>query len=108
MEAMSVSSLHIISKSVGPICNLHCKYCFYLEKENLYPQLSKWAMRKEVLESYIRQYIEGHEGEDVSFAWQGGEPSLLGVDYFRLVRACRGDMPTETGSRMHLKITASS
>ena len=82
---MSISNFHVLAKPIGPICNLDCKYCFYLEKESLYPQASKWAMREEVLESYIRQYIEANAGSDVNFAWQGGEPTLLGVDYFRRV-----------------------
>ena len=74
---------HVLAKPIGPICNLDCKYCFYLEKESLYPQVSKWAMREEVLDSYIRQYIEAHNTPVINFAWQGGEPTLLGVDYFR-------------------------
>jgi uncharacterized protein len=74
-----------LAKPIGPICNLDCKYCFYLEKESLYPQVAKWSMRDDVLESYIRQYIESHDTPVISFAWQGGEPTLLGVDYFRRV-----------------------
>lgn len=80
---MSAVDFHVLAKPIGPICNLDCKYCFYLEKESLYPQVEKWAMREEVLDSYIRQYIEAHESAVVNFAWQGGEPTLLGVDYFR-------------------------
>jgi uncharacterized protein len=80
---MPLNSFHILAKPIGPICNLDCKYCFYLEKEALYPQVSKWAMREEVLDSYIRQYIEGHDTPTVHFAWQGGEPTLLGVEYFQ-------------------------
>lgn len=84
---MSASNFHVLAKPIGPICNLDCKYCFYLEKELLYPQpdphIDKWAMSDEVLESYIRQYIEAHDTPVVNFAWQGGEPTLLGVDYFR-------------------------
>ena len=80
---MSLTSFHVIAKPIGPICNLDCKYCFYLEKESLYPQVSKWAMRDEVLDRYIREYIEAQDAPSVSFAWQGGEPTLLGVDYFR-------------------------
>lgn len=78
---------HIMSKPAGPICNLDCKYCFYLEKENLYPKTSRWSMSKEVLETYIRQYIEAQSVPVLTFAWQGGEPTLLGVDYFRKVVA---------------------
>jgi uncharacterized protein len=76
---------HVMSKPIGPICNLDCKYCFYLEKEKLYAGERKWAMSDEVLESYIAQYIRAQPGEHVSFAWQGGEPTLLGVDYFRKI-----------------------
>lgn len=80
---MKYPDFHVMAKPIGPICNLDCKYCFYLEKESLYPEASKWAMREEVLDSYIRQYIEAHNAPEVSFAWQGGEPTLLGVEYFR-------------------------
>ena len=80
-----VRAFHVMTKPVGPLCNLDCKYCFYLEKENLYPRKTDWHMPDDVLESYIRQYIEAQDGELVSFAWQGGEPTLLGVDYFRKV-----------------------
>ena len=80
---MSLPDFHVLAKPIGPICNLDCKYCFYLEKESLYPNVDKWAMPADVLESYIRQYIEAHDTPMVNFAWQGGEPTLLGVDYFR-------------------------
>lgn len=80
---MSATNFHVLAKPIGPICNLDCKYCFYLEKESLYPQVSKWAMREEVLDSYIRQYIDARDAPVVNFAWQGGEPTLLGVEYFR-------------------------
>ena len=79
---------HIMTKPIGPICNLDCKYCFYLEKENLYPKLpghsgiSDWKMPDDVLESYVRQYIESQQMDAINFAWQGGEPTLLGVDFF--------------------------
>lgn len=84
---MSVRAFHVMTKPAGPICNLDCKYCFYLEKEKLYPQAHSWIMREEVLESYIRQYIEQQDTDDVHFAWQGGEPTLLKVEYFRRVVA---------------------
>ncbi len=74
-----------MAKPTGPICNLACKYCFYLEKENLYPDQSRWAMREDVLESFVRQYIEAQSVPVITFAWQGGEPTLLGVDFFRKV-----------------------
>jgi len=82
---MAGHGFHILTKPIGPICNLGCEYCFYLEKEVLYPEVSKWAMPDDVLENYIRQYIEAQPGDSVHFAWQGGEPTLLGVDFFRKV-----------------------
>jgi uncharacterized protein len=75
-------AFHIMSKPTGPLCNLDCTYCFYLEKENLYPNTRKWAMTDEVLEAYVRGYIEAQDTDTVNFAWQGGEPTLLGVDFF--------------------------
>ena len=82
---MPTSPFHIMTKPIGPICNLDCKYCFYLEKENLYPGTTKWAMSRELLERYIHQYIAAQPLDEVHFAWQGGEPTLLGVDFFRAV-----------------------
>src|SRR5690606_37726826 len=76
---------HVMAKPAGPICNLDCKYCFYLEKENLYPSNKNFIMTLNVLESFIKQKIEAHNTDVVSFAWQGGEPTLHGVDYFKKV-----------------------
>ena len=84
-EPQRSPGFHIMAKPVGPICNLNCRYCFYLEKENLYPAAASWAMPDDVLESYVRQYIEAQDAPTINFAWQGGEPTLLGVDYFRRV-----------------------
>ena len=84
---MGIPYIHVLAKPVGPICNLDCKYCFYLEKEVLFPNTSKWEMSPEVLESFIRQYIEQQNAEEIYFAWQGGEPTLLGVDYFEEIVA---------------------
>lgn len=81
----NLPGFHIMTKPTGPICNLDCKYCFYLEKENLYPKDTDWAMPVEVLETFIRDHIAAHSVPEVMFAWQGGEPTLLGVDYFRRV-----------------------
>jgi len=74
---------HLMTKPIGPICNLGCEYCFYLEKEALFGKGEKWRMSDEVLERYVRQYIEAQPVDTVTFAWQGGEPTLLGVDFFR-------------------------
>jgi uncharacterized protein len=84
------SPFHLLAKPVGPICNLDCAYCFYLEKTRLYPGRagrSDWAMPDDVLDAFIRAYIAEEPGPIVSFAWQGGEPTLLGLDYFRRVLA---------------------
>ena len=83
---MSIAPFHVLAKPIGPICNLDCKYCLYLEKETLYSQVSKWAMPPEVLESHIRQYIEQQTNE-IFFAWQSAEPMLPGVEYFQQIVA---------------------
>lgn len=72
-----------MAKPTGPICNLDCTYCFYLEKENLYPGKHNWAMSEAVLEAYIRQYIQAQAAPQITCAWQGGEPTLLGLEFFR-------------------------
>jgi len=82
---MAHSPFHIMTKPIGPICNLDCKYCFYLEKEKLYPGTKTWAMPDEVLEQYVQQYIAAQPGDEIHFAWQGGEPTLLGLNFFRRV-----------------------
>jgi len=74
---------HLLAKPTGPICNLDCTYCFYLEKERLYPGTAVWAMPDDVLESFVRQYITTQDIPVISFAWQGGEPTLLGLDFYR-------------------------
>lgn len=78
---------HVIAKPVGPICNLDCTYCYYLEKEHLYPQTRRWELSGEALAAFIRDYIAAQESPVVSFTWQGGEPTLRGVDFFREVVA---------------------
>ena len=79
--------LHVIAKPIGPICNLRCDYCFYLEKEALYGKDESWRMSDETLEAYVRQYIQAQPEviDQVDFAFQGGEPTLLGIDFFRRV-----------------------
>lgn len=84
----STRPFHILSKPIGPICNLDCHYCFYLDRESLFPKhrkASDFRMSEQTLEEYIRQYIQFQPGRDVPFAWQGGEPTLLGLEYFRQV-----------------------
>jgi uncharacterized protein len=76
-------AFHVLAKPTGPLCNLNCKYCFYLEKEKLYSSAGRWGMPEDVLECYVRQYIESQDIPTVNFAWQGGEPTLLSVEFFR-------------------------
>jgi uncharacterized protein len=78
----SPPSFHTLVKPTGAICNLDCTYCFFLSKEALYPG-SKFRMTDETHEQYIRQLLEGHRSERVNVAWQGGEPSLMGLDFYR-------------------------
>jgi uncharacterized protein len=78
---------HVMTKPAGPLCNLDCSYCFYVEKQDLFPKRQSHRMSDEVLERYIRGYIESQRSQEVQFAWQGGEPTLLGVKFFEQVIA---------------------
>lgn len=82
---MESAPFHVMTKPIGPICNLDCTYCYYLEKEKLYPRGENFRMTDEVLEAYIRDYLASQTTPEVSMAWQGGEPTLLGLDFFRRV-----------------------
>ena len=82
MSNGSPPRIHVLAKPTGAACNLACAYCFFLDKELLYPD-SRFRMSDEVLEAYIRQLIEAHRGNQVTVAWQGGEPTLMGVDFYR-------------------------
>lgn len=75
-------AFHVMVKPRGSICNLDCQYCFYLKKEKLYPD-AHFRMSDELLENYTRQYIEAQQVPVITFAWQGGEPTLMGLDFFR-------------------------
>ena len=76
-------AFHIMLKPRGPICNLDCTYCFYLRKEQLYGKGTSFYMPDDVLEEFTRQYIEAQRVPEVTFGWQGGEPTLMGLDFFR-------------------------
>jgi uncharacterized protein len=75
-------AFHVLAKPAGANCNLNCRYCFFLAKKNLYPG-SDFRMPDDVLETYIRQLLESHRAPDVTIAWQGGEPTLLGLEFFQ-------------------------
>lgn len=74
--------IHVLAKPTGAICNLACSYCFFLAKESFYPG-SGFRMSDEVLENYIWQLIAAHRSSQVTVAWQGGEPTLMGLDFYR-------------------------
>ena len=78
---------HVMAKPAGSACNLDCSYCFYLSKERLAGGPGIGHMDDECLERLVREYIDGVTGDEVVFSWQGGEPTLLGVDFFRKVVA---------------------
>jgi uncharacterized protein len=83
-QRSDVPGFHIMAKPIGPVCNLHCAYCFYLEKEALYPHDEEYRMSDKVLEAYVRKTIEASRDlPEVIFAWQGGEPLLMGLDFYR-------------------------
>ncbi len=76
-------AFHLLAKPTGAVCNLDCSYCFFLSKEMLYPG-SRFRMADELLEAYVRQLIEAHATvPEVAIAWQGGEPTLMGPEFFR-------------------------
>ena len=78
---------HVMTKPIGPICNLDCSYCFYLHKEDMFSSKTKWRMSDEVLEKYIDQYINQQTSREIVFSWQGGEPTLMGLDFYKKVVA---------------------
>ena len=75
-----------MAKPTGARCNLRCDYCFFLEKESLYPG-SDFRMSDEVMEAYVAQTAQGQQVPQVTLAWQGGEPTMMGLDFFRRARA---------------------
>lgn len=80
-----ISPFHVLAKPTGAVCNLDCSYCFYLVKEELYPD-SDFRMKEAVLDAYLRQLVEAHRDmPQITVAWQGGEPTLMGLPFFRRV-----------------------
>jgi len=75
----------VFVKPIGPVCNLNCSYCYYLGKEHLYPKAEPFRMSDEILEEYINQHISASPESVIRFSWHGGEPTLLGLDYFRKI-----------------------
>jgi uncharacterized protein len=77
--------IHIVAKPIGPKCNLNCEYCFYLEKQAFFTKGENYVMPDEVLQAYITKYISLQPTPTVQFVWQGGEPTLLGLDFYKRV-----------------------
>ncbi|HML03352.1 MAG TPA: anaerobic sulfatase maturase [Candidatus Bathyarchaeia archaeon] len=77
----------VFVKPIGPVCNLNCSYCYYLKKKHLYPETESFRMPDELLEEYIAQHIRASPERVIRFSWHGGEPTLLGLDYFRNIIA---------------------
>jgi uncharacterized protein len=82
-----VRRMHVMVKPMGALCNLDCAYCYYLSKQELLGGPAQGRISDTVLETFIRQYFEGQNHKEVVFSWQGGEPTLLGIDFFRKVVA---------------------
>ena len=81
--SQNFSSCHVMAKPTGSVCNLDCSYCFYLEKEKLYPERNRdWKMSDKVMDLYIKQQIEAQDTEEVVITWQGGEPTMMGLEFF--------------------------
>jgi uncharacterized protein len=77
----------VFVKPISAVCNLNCHYCYYLEKAQLYPKGESFRMPDIILEEYIVQHIEAYPEEVIRFSWHGGEPTVLGLDYFRKIVA---------------------
>jgi uncharacterized protein len=84
METIS-REFQIFAKPVGPVCNLSCRYCYYLGKKNLFPDTDHFLMANDILEKYVIQHINATTDSTISFSWHGGEPLIAGIDFFRMV-----------------------
>ena len=84
MKARSQEAFHVMAKPSGPACNLNCAYCFYLEKDALFPSGERMRMSEKTLEAYVHNTIESSPSDKpILFTWQGGEPTLLGIDFYK-------------------------
>ncbi|MBX3012592.1 MAG: anaerobic sulfatase maturase [Caldilineaceae bacterium] len=81
-NTIAPAAFHVMLKPRGAICNLDCKYCYFLSKEMMYPG-SRFRMADDLLETYTKQYIDAQRVPEVTFAWQGGEPTLMGLAFFQ-------------------------
>ena len=76
---------HVMVKPSGAQCNLDCSYCFYLHKQDMLHQPKVPRMAESMLELHIKQYIQAQTGDEIVFSWQGGEPTLMGLEFFQRV-----------------------
>ena len=81
----SAAGIHVVAKPMGPMCNLKCEYCFYLEKKALFGEGAHYRMSDQVLSAFVADYVRSQPTPVVEFVWQGGEPTLAGLDFFRKV-----------------------
>jgi uncharacterized protein len=77
------NAFHVMLKPAGSSCNLNCTYCYYLEKKKLYPGKTDFRMSDKLLEEFTKQFIEANQVPVVTFTWQGGEPTLMGLDFYK-------------------------
>jgi uncharacterized protein len=87
LMAKASREFQIFAKPGGSVCNLDCRYCYYLKKKDLYRKGASFRMPDDILELYIVQHIDASHAELVNFSWHGGEPTVLGLDYFRKIVA---------------------
>jgi uncharacterized protein len=91
--------LYVMLKPTGSICNLRCRYCYYLEKKTLYPDVSDFMMTENLLERFIEQYFRAQTQPYVNFTWHGGEPLLRGIAFYRRAMA----LQKRYASRFHIE-----
>jgi len=103
---MSVPAFHVMTKPIGPICNLDCKYCFYVEKEELYPGGENFKMSDELLERYISQYIAQQSVPEIHFAWRAASRLFWGCVFSARWWSLKKITPTAGASTTRCKPTA--
>jgi len=84
-SVIAPQGIHIVAKPMGPVCNLACEYCFYLEKKALFEDGENFRMSDQVLSAFVSGYTASQPTPVVEFVWQGGEPCLMGIDFFKKV-----------------------
>ena len=85
--AKASREFQVFAKPGGPVCNLDCRYCYYLQKKEIYREGASFRMSEDILEQYIIQHIDASDTPVINFSWHGGEPTVLGLDYFRKIVA---------------------